>query len=518
MNTVTPSVSSGRTRVEHLLAIVRRRTPIIALVIVLVGGVSLVANLRREEVYTASASLLFRDPGFDQKISGSTNISPSQDPAREAATNQLLVDLPTVANRAAQALGNGVTRQDVQESVTSSSSGLSNLIDVEATRNDPREAARFANAFATAYIVFRKEADRAKIEQALNLLRAQISELTGASATSQQARTLRSRQDQLELLSSLQTGNAELVQAATVPGQPSAPRVKRNVAFALVLGALLGLGAALIAERLDRRLRDLDEVEAVFGRPVLTSVPRSRNLERSQAGADDPRATEPFQLLRSNLRFFNVAAPAKVVMMTSPMSGDGKSTVSLGLAQAAARAGGRVLLVDCDLRKASLERRLVLTESGPGVAAILAGESDLRSAVVGVPASKASDDVHFDFLSGGGPVPNATELFESAAAERLIDEMRESYDLVVLDTPPITVVSDAIPIVGLSDGVVVVLRPGSTHRDTAARLRDQLASAETRVLGIVVNAVSSSSEYYYGADSYLGGGVGGAAPAESGGQ
>ena len=273
----------------------------------LVPATALVYSYNQEEEYSASASLLFRDPGFAQDLFGSSAFTPSTDPDREAATNLRLVSLGVVAARTADRLGGGVSRRDVSSKVEATSEGQSNVVAITATAGSPRKAAVLANTFAEEYISFRRDADRKKIQETLALIDEQLAALSPADRAGRQGEELRRQVRQLGLLSSLQTGNAELVQRAELPTSPSSPKTTRNMIVGILVGLMLGLGMAFLVDRLDRRLRDTEEIHDMFERPILAQVPKDRALKRREWHGERlrRRSAEAFQMLRANLRYFN---------------------------------------------------------------------------------------------------------------------------------------------------------------------------------------------------------------------
>ena len=349
--------------------------------------------------------------------------------------------------------------------------------------------------------MFRREADRAKINQAIVLSQKKLSLMPSGSARGIRGRLLRQRIDQLQTVADLQTGNAELVQPASSPTVPSSPRPKRDAALAAALGLLLGIALAILIERLDRRLRDPKEVEEVIERPVLGAVPRSRVLSRGRVGNKPlpPGEAEAFRMLRANLRYFNVDRHLSSVLVTSAAPGDGKSTVAANLAFASAETGANVLLLEADLRHPTLASLLGLP-STPGLTNVLAGISTLEEVTQHAPVpGRSEDDRALDVVVSGPIPPNPSDLMESARLRDLIHEAEKQYDLVVIDTPPTSVVSDAIPLLNQTSGVIVVARLGKTTRDALAHLRTQLINLEAPTLGVVVNSLGrDSAGYGYG--------------------
>ncbi|HEX8066711.1 MAG TPA: polysaccharide biosynthesis tyrosine autokinase [Thermoleophilaceae bacterium] len=487
-----------------LLHILRRRIGVVLACALLLPGAALAFSLAQEKQYSASSSLLFRDPQFDQKLFGSTVFEPIRDPAREAETNVKLVSLDVVADRTARALtGRRLTKGDVQSKVTVQPEGKSDVVSITATDHDPRFAARLSNLFAEQYIAFRRDADRSKIYSAQQLIERQIGRLPEPQRTGERGRSLRERAEQLQILASLQTGNAELVQTASPPTAASSPNPVRNTVLGLGLGVLLGLGLAILLERLDRRLKDPKEIADAFDRPILGAIPESRAIATADQDAKRlaPGEAEAFRMLRANLRYFNVDSEVRSVLITSSSPGDGKSTVAMHLASAGAAAGSRVALIEADLRHPTLARRVGLPPER-GLSQLLAGEiGTLRDAAHSVPvAGRRRGDPDFrtmDVVVSGPIPPNPTDLIESERMHEVMQEASREYDLVVVDTPPTSVVSDAIPLVKQVSGVIVVCRLAKTTRESAYHLRNQLANLEANTLGVVINSAGRGRGYHH---------------------
>lgn len=485
------------------LTVLRRRVPILLMCLVGVPVSALAFSLLQEKQYTAEASLLFRDPAFDQKLFGSTFVEPSRDPAREAATNIKLVSLDAVAARTARAMPEDLTPENVSDKVEVAAEGQSDVASVKAVDTNPALAARLANTFVEQYIEFRREADRSKIGEARELIQSQLDALTPDERAGPRGRAIREGMEQLELLASLQTGNAELVQEAEVPRSPSSPDTVRNIALAIVLGLVLGVGLAFLLERLDRRVRDPKELEELFERPLLAFIPESRALARGGPTRGQPLPTgeqEAFRMLRANLRYFSVDRSVRSVLVTSAAPGDGKSTVSWNLALAAAGAGTRVLLIEADLRHPTVAAAATNLAAGPGLSTVLAGQVDLAGAVqkVVLASHRSGGAPHrmMEVVVAGPLPPNPVDLIESERMRIVLREAEERYELVVIDTPPTSVVSDAIPLIREVSGVMVVARIGKSMRESLIQLKKQLEHLDARTLGVVVNALKADSGAY----------------------
>jgi succinoglycan biosynthesis transport protein ExoP len=484
-----------------VLRMLRRRIGVVLLCAVLLPAAALAFSLSQEKEYSATASLLFRDPQLDQKLFGSTVFPPSNDANREAATNAKLASLEVVSARTSKALGGTLAPGDIVGKILVEPAGQSDVVSITATDRSPAFAAKLANTFAQQFIAFRRDADRSKIASAQQLVTQQLKRLTTSERTGPQGKALQQRGEQLQILAALQTGNAELVQPANT-GTLSSPKTKRNVIIAALFGIVMGCGLAVLLERLDRRLKDPKQVSDVYGRPVIGAVPESREIARTEQSFEDlpTNEAEPMRMLRANLRYFNVDHDVRSVLVTSAAPGEGKSTVAKHLASAAASTGERVLLLEADLRRPTLKTRMQLSGDN-GLSQVLAGTRTLRSAIEQVEVAGSSGERRILSVLASGPIPpNPTDLIESDRMRQVLKAVSEKYDLVVIDTPPTSVVSDAIPLVKSVDGVLVVSRLGKTTRDASVHLRDQLNNLGAYVLGVVVNSVTrgSSSGYAYG--------------------
>jgi capsular exopolysaccharide synthesis family protein len=486
------------------LAVLRRHVPVIVICALLAPAAALGLSLVQQKKYAATASLLFRDPGLDQKLFGSTFQQPTQDPTRAAATNVRLVSLSIVADRTARALGRPWTRDRVSHKIDVAGD-QSDVVSVKATDHSPGVAARLANTFGRQYIAFRRDADRSKFREAQALVAQQLQTLTPAQQQGSEGRALRARAEQLQTLAALQTGNAELVQPADVPDSPTSPRPMRNVLIGALLGLALGIATAFLLERLDRRLRNASEVEEIFERPVLGVIPTSRAIAAAGPARESElplRDEEAFRILRANLRYFNVDRPVHSVLVTSAEPGDGKSTVSWNLALAAANAGGRALFLEADLRRPRVAESNQQVRPAPGLTSVLSGHAKLGEAVQTVALGGARADAGemrtMDVIVAGPVPPNPVDLIESDRMREIVRQVEEQYDLVVIDSPPMSVVSDAIPLVKQANGVIVVARLGKSRRESVSHLHVQLQNLNAAVLGVVVNSRKAERLRGYG--------------------
>jgi receptor protein-tyrosine kinase len=496
-----PTPDSGRSELEQILRTLGNRWRLIAACFAATTLAALGFSLLQTKEYSASASLLFRDPGYAQALFGTAVTAANPDPAREAATNVKLVGLDIVAERASQALDGRITGAEVASKIEVAQQGESDVVSVTATDQVPATAKRLANTFARQFIVFRTAADRSKLRNAQRLAERQFERLTDAERVGARGESLSRAAERLGVLASLQTGNAELVQPADLPSSPSSPQTKRNVVLGAVLGLLLGIGLAFLFERLNRRLRDPEEVSAAYDLPVLGTIPFSKTLGEGDGHNGLPFfEDESFRTLRAALRYFNVDRDVRSVVLTSYAAGEGKSTIAWNLATVAASTA-RVVVVEADLRNPGIAAARGLARS-PGLAEVLTHQVDVLDATQEVPPSAwggvRKGDGSLSLVAAGATPPNPAELLESQAMTDLLKRLEAEYDFVVVDTPPTGVVSDAFPLVSKVAGVIIVSRLGRATRDSAVRLRDQLRQLNAPLLGVVANGVKRRGRGAYG--------------------
>lgn len=472
---------------EQIAGLWRRRLPWMLACLVVVAGGAYGYSKHKVKKYTATAVLSFNSSQLSQQIAGlssnssATSVLGAQDDDVES------VKVGDMAAKTARLLGLGLTEQDVSESVTVTGRGESGIVDVAATSTSPPLAAMIANTYSRQFVKEQQSANRRFFRSALALVSKQLQQLPPAQRFGSDGLDLQERAHTLSLLSELGYNNAEVAQEASVPSSPSSPKVTKDTAIGALVGLIVGLFIAFVVERFDRRIKSSEELEALYALPLLGVVPKSSALSRSPL---PPSEAEAFSLIRAHLRFFSVDRDVRTLVIASPQPGDGKTTIAHHLAEAAARLGSRVMLIEADLRQPTLAARLGIG-SGPGLADVLIGASAMNDAVrvKALGAQGESDDGHrLDLLAAGtARPPNPGELLESRMMSSVIDQARSAYDLVVIDTPPLGAVSDAFPLLTKVDGVVIIGRIRRSRRDAAEELQKVLAGSGASLLGVIAN-------------------------------
>ncbi len=489
---------------EQFLGVLRRRAHWIVLCTVLVGGAIYGYSKHETQKYKATASVVFNSNTLDQQIAGlSVSGGGSSSVLAQQQTDLELVQLGSIAVETAHVLGHGLSGQKVSAGLSVAAKGESNTVDVSATSSTSAElAAEIANTYVDEFVKEQQRANRQFFKSALALVNKQLAALSRAQKVGSDGLDLQDRAHTLALLAELGYSNVQVSQEAAVPTAPSSPKTKRNTILGAIVGLLIGLGIAFLLERLDRRIRQPEDLEAIYRVPMLGVVPKSSALGGKGKPLPSTEA-EAFSLIRAHLRFFNVDRELCTVMIASPSPGDGKTTVARHLAEAAARLGSRVLLLEVDLRHPTLAQQLDL-HSAIGLTDVLIGDvttdQAIQSVALQAPVGEGASGRMLDVLIAGAILPpNPGELLETEAMGVVLERAKSAYDLVVIDTPPLTAVSDAFPLLTKVDGVVIVGRIGRSRR-AAEHLHQVLSSSDSLLLGVIANESKSGGPVPYTGD------------------
>jgi exopolysaccharide transport family protein len=309
----------------------------------------------------------------------------------------------------------------------------------------------------------------------------------------------------------LKSNNFRIIDVARAPTYPVEPNIPRNLAFAFMLGLTSGVGLAFVLEGLDNTVRTTEQAQMISGLAPLGMIPMGSRAAREGNNAKrlviatskeavelvtqvrpQSQMAESYRALRTSLLLSNLGAPPKVIMITSALPQEGKTTTSINCAVVLAQKGVRVLLIDADLRRPSIHKTLGM---GPrsGLSNVLTGSATLAQAITRSPILP-----NLSVLPAGTPPPNPAELLASPNMRQVLDELRGQYDHIVVDTPPTLSVTDAVVLSPRADAIVLVIRSGQTTKQALRRSRDILMQVNAKVSGVLLNAVDlSSPDYYY---------------------
>jgi tyrosine-protein kinase len=463
-------------------------------------AVGLTLSLTATRLYSATAQLLVQSTSsIGLTAGGQGSITPAA-----VQTELQLVNSAPVQGMVRKALGRA-------PGVTAAQLGQTNVIALTAVSPDPALAAKIANAYASAFVGWSTATTLGNLAAAESRLNGQIDAIGQAmarlpagssaqlSALSAQQAVLKGQLAQLQVAGSTAATGLEIVTPAVPPASPSSPKPVQEALLGLVAGLIGGVAAAFLRDSLDDTLASGEAVELVSGAPVLAAVPMVPLLRKANGPvlipvtAPTSQSAEAYRSLRTSLQFARHDRGLRTVLVTSPGAGEGKTTVTVNLGAVFAQSGARVVLVPCDLRRPGFSQLLAPGEHAE-LCSVLAGEQPLDEAVAPVPGL-----ANLWALGARTVIENPTELLGSQRMRAVIAELSQRFDLVLIDSPPVLPVADAMILSSYADGVLLVVASGQTRRGELRRTTEKLAQAGAPAVGCVLNKASAQPGYgYYG--------------------
>ena len=310
----------------------------------------------------------------------------------------------------------------------------------------------------------------------------------------------------VQIVESQNVGNAKLVEEGTVASRIS-PVISLNLSLGGFLAILLGLGTALLLEAMDRSLKNIEEAKLLLALPLLGTVPLITGKENKSIGdgnqnspliAQSYALTNSFEIIQTNLNFSLPDQHLQVILVTSATQGEGKSFVAANLATVMAKRGRRVLLVDADMRRPR-QHKIWQESNVKGLSNILSNQTYLEEIII-------QPLPNLDLLTAGTVPPNPVTLLDSHSMEDLINQARNNYDFVIIDSAPLMAVADPLIISKLVDGILLVVRLGQVDSGEVVMAKSLLDQSKTPILGMLLNGISEQNTYggySYGRDYYL---------------
>jgi non-specific protein-tyrosine kinase len=503
---------------------------LILLGVALAGGAAYVVSKRTAPVYRASTTLLINEA----RNPGQVNYNDILTSERIAKTYAERLTKRPVLEAAAQELGLNLTPRrrfpDMIENISVQPVRDTQLVQLSVESTDPQLAAQLANTLPQVFIKRNEGQLSARYASSKENLARQLTNLqTDIEVTQKAIETERARgslADPAELarlqntLTQYQNSYSSLLRSyeeirlaeaqsldtividepAVVPVAPVRPNTLVNILLATVVGAMITVGIAFLIEYLDDTVKTPDDVRQSTGLATLGAIRRVRPME-SGGGlitSRHPRSpiSEAYRTLRTNIQFSTLDKPLRTLLVTSPGPSEGKSTIAANLAVVIAQAGKSVIVVDSDLRRPTMHKLLGVA-NGHGLTTAILTEGEADTFVNG--QLQPTHVPNLRVLTSGPIPPNPSELLGSQRMKRLIERLQAEADVVVFDSPPVLVVTDAAVLASEVDGVLLVVDAGNTRRDTATRARDTLAQVGANVLGATLNKLAGRGRdgYYY---------------------
>ena len=492
-------------------------------VVLAIPAAAVAYSLQQDPAYRASAEVLLSRQDIAGALSGTPDTTGSGDADREARTQSQLARVPTVAEAAIRASGVPVSLDTFLEKSSVTSSPKSDLLTFEVEHGTRAGARRLVNAYASAFAGYREALDTTSLRRARRGVLSRMKRLEeDGQRDSALHRSLEVKDEELRVLQALQTSRAAVVRRADSAAKIR-PKPLRNGILALVLALMLGVGLAFARDTLDTRMRSAHEIAERLKLPLLARLPKPpRQLRKDNKivmlAEPHGRAADAFRTLRTSLDLSNVDGDARTMIFTSALQEEGKSTTIANLGVAAARAGRRIVLVDLDLRRGDLDELFGLANQ-PGITDEALGEVSLSDALVPIDVNPDGDIMvarpritsgshestgSLELLTAGWfPADTVGDFVVSDAVSRILRELTETADLVIVDAPPMLQTSDAMALAARVDAIVVVTRLG-VRRPTLDELSRTLTQSVARKLGVVVTGDEFEQSYYggyYGTES-----------------
>ena len=478
----------------HYVEVVRERLRlIVACVLVATLAAGAYAKLTTP-TWKAQSNLLFTPvSGNTGSLIGLGLIVSSGSPTNDVSTAASFVTTPEVAALVAARIGH-TTPSAVLGQVAAVPVAQSNVIAITATASSATRAQAIANAFALGTVQNRTQTLHQQINAIIPPLQAQVQALPPAQRTGQG-----SLGERLASLQALRAGPDPTIGVesfAQRPGSPSSPKTKLSIVAGLLVGLVIGLAVAFAQEGLDPRVRREERLRRIFRLPVLARIPRERH--RSSRGLPlrpsdlSPAVHESYRMLRVSLSARGSSATARSVMVTGSTRSEGKSTVALNLAATLAQGGKEVILVEADLRRPSLASALGIRPD-LGMDDVLMNEVELEDALITV--DWLGENLRMLLVGQAGPYLADGLL---AATDQLVQRVEALSDYVVFDAPPVTEVSDVLPLTRQVDDVLIVARLGHSRADQLVNLGEVLARQDVRPAGLVIvgDDLGQANGYY----------------------
>lgn len=477
----------------HYVQVIReRKWLIIGCVVVATVAAGVYAKLA-PRTYQAESQLLITPVNGETSLIGLSLLTNTSNPTGAISTAASFVTTPEVGGLVAARVGK-TTGGSVLGDVSATPVASSNVIAITAKASSPARAQAIANAFALATVQNRTQTLHKELEKIIPTLQRRVESVPPAQRTG--TGSLGERLASLQTLLAGSDPTISVESLAQLPTGPSSPKTKLDIAAGLLVGLIIGLAAAFAREGLDPRVLREEQLREIIRLPVLARIPHERTrFSRAtplRPGDLSPVAQEAYRMLRVALGVRSSSTASRSVMVTGSMHSEGKSTTALNLASTIAAAGGRVILVEADLQRPSLAAALGI-DAPQGVAEVLMGDISLEDALV-IPEGTGGN---LNVLLAGRYGSLVDGLL--TAANRLVEPAKELADYVIFDTPPVTDVSDILPLSQHVDDVLIVSRLGHSRVDQLVNLGELLSRQGVSPTGLVIvdDDLNQGRSYYY---------------------
>jgi capsular exopolysaccharide synthesis family protein len=442
--------------VRAFLDVLRRRIRLMTACVLVVLGLAAAATAMMTPTYASTARIYVSAPQSETNAAAAGGILSEQ---RVAAYVEI-IDSALVADQVSTQLGLNESLSELRAKVSAAAVGDTPVLAIKVRDTDPVDAQSIAQAYAEVLVDTAADIDAPSGDSGVTPVRVTI------------------------------------IDPADLPSDPAFPNPVLNLTLALIFGLVLAVALALLREVLDNTLKSTEDL-GPDAPPLMGALVAETSKDHAvlvDAASPSAPRVEAFRVLRTNVSFLDVDRANKALVVTSPVQGDGKSSVAINLALSLASAHVRTLLIDADLRRPRVAATLGLVPD-VGVTNVLLGKVTIDAAIQQYKSSG------LEVLASGTPPPNAAELLQSDAMEKLLEDLRQHFEMIVIDSPPLLPVTDAAVLASRADGALVVVRHGQTTKEQWRQAQDRLAQVDAPLLGVVMNMVppkQAAVGYEYG--------------------
>ncbi len=470
------------------LNVLRRRWALIVGIVMVCVLILAFQHEHAGKSYSATASVAFQSttlPDAALQVSASG----SGEPLRDAATENLIAHSSEVAEGVRRQLHISTSAEELLDQVSVESAPDADVLHFTATTSDAQYSARLANAFAAQYITFKAAAQVATIEAAQRQLQQQID---AQPVGSSDRVALEQSQQRLGGLRAVAGGGANIIGLAMPPTAPSGTKLSTTVIVGILVGLAIAFSVIFLLESLDRRIKTIEEFEQEYRLPALAGVPQASFS--GPTAKDRVAGLEPYRILRSALDFTAVTRQIDTLLVTSAVSGEGKTTVAVDLAHAIALTGRNTVLVEFDLRRPTFGAHFNLRPADGLTSAIVGRKGATELLIQPFP-----DLPSLQVLPAGRMPPNPSELLGSPSIGEILTELGDDGTFLVLDAPPLNPVSDAQVLLNNAaiNAAIVIARVNRTTREEVRRAHAILSRHMVEPVGLVVTGLRDAARYGY---------------------
>ncbi|MDO9085198.1 MAG: polysaccharide biosynthesis tyrosine autokinase [Anaerolineaceae bacterium] len=496
--------------IRQYLALFWQWAWLIALVTVLAGLVAFLVSQRMTPVYSA-ATTLYINEAPSSKATDYNSIITSE---RISGTYSKMITTRPILEEVGKRTG--VDVEYLEKRITVSPIRDTTLIQITVESNDPSLAAQIANELANVFsdrvILIQEERfslSKESLQTQITAMEEQIDEATSASITEQDPGVRASLETKLTQyraiysnlilsyeqirLSEAQTVSTVLaIDPATIPTKPISPQVLRNTALAAMVGLMLAVGVIFLIEALDDTLKTPEDVKKALGLPVLGIITKHDAEEGKPITNTTPRSpvSEAFRSLRTNIQYTAVDRPIETILITSSDPKEGKTTIVTNLGVVFAQMGKKVTLIDADLRKPTLHRKIGL-QNRTGLTSLFVRSMETLELI-----TQKSAMPNLNVITSGELPPNPSELLGSKKMQTILETLKKSSDMIIIDSPPALAVTDSLVLVPFVDAVLLVIKPGFTKAKSALLVVEQFKRSNANLIGVVMNELDLGRSRY----------------------